>query len=256
MNHLRYLLLFIAAWLWNAQYSLAQSPDSIVLTASYGQISIENLNLMGDLESWYDAVVGNENLAVLEGSFYEMPSQSLDQHQVYKKLAWVSGEVYYDGQRYRNIEMMYNSFSDLLIIRNIGMVNLVDQAILPDQQKVMFFKTHGDKFVRFPEARDPNMRKGFYQLLFDGHGINVVVKRSKREMMGTTHVEYLEESRALVGYQGEYVPFKGSRTLYKMFPEHKIEIKKIIKTEVGYLDKHDYAGLSKVTALCDKLIEK
>ncbi|MFY0626726.1 MAG: hypothetical protein JXR07_10535 [Reichenbachiella sp.] len=222
-------------------------------TLAGAQIPIDNFNLEGDTKQWYDNTVGIENIGILEGTFFLMPAQSPAQHQVYKNLVWAQGDLLYKGQLYSEIDMMYNIYSDQLILRNLGVSSSMDQAILPDQNCIPSFTIHDDRFLYLSDPLGPNMTPGFYQSRFDGKSLDLLIKWTKKQNTESNRVQYEEETSVFLSYNGQYSKYNGERSLLKLFPEHKREIKKYIRTNMGYLKKQVDENLVQAVIFCDKL---
>lgn len=239
-NH-RYFFTAILVTIWTVPFCQAQIPTA-------------KLELGKNIDAWYDDVVGITNLEMMEGTYYPMPLQTPQQNQVYKKLAWTEGQIEYNGQWYGDVEMMYNIFSDQVILKNKGLPESMKRAVLPNQLLISSFKVFGDEFIKLTDtSTDSNSIQGFYQLLYSGNNLSLLIKWKKSQNINASYVQYDQESSVILLYKELYTNYKGERSLLKLFPSHKKEIKKYIKGNLGYLNKEADQKLVSAIKYCDQL---
>jgi len=220
-----------------------------------GQYSIQGLDLDGDIVSWYDQTLGDENATILEGSFCNLPNLNTDQNQFFQKSNWTMGEVCYRNQTYKGVQLLYNSYSDLLIIKNVALLYSVAQPTLLNQKSVSKFLIFGRQFVNLQGANTPSEGAGFYELLYSGKHIVFYAKRIKKEYIETGKLVYKEEDRFFIIQDDQFTRFTGRRVLYNMFSDYKTDLKAFskgmdlrLKSEVGQ------RNLMLLLAYCDQLL--
>ncbi|MEO9967440.1 MAG: hypothetical protein ABJF11_16700 [Reichenbachiella sp.] len=208
---------------------------------AFGQYETAGLDLDGDLSEWYDRALGLESAKIFEGSYYDIGSPYVEQNQYFKGGQWATGTVIFDGQKYDNVDMLYNSFQDQLVVRNIALHFSIAQPTLPNQARIDSFQIHGRRFVHLRGEQVPASGEGFYEHLFDGESIDFFVKRIKNEYIKSSELVYEEEDKHFLYYNGQYIKFSGKNSIYKLNPEHKTAMKKagqktIIRLRLGEED--------------------
>lgn len=224
---------------------------SIDLLAQY---TTQGLDLDSDISTWYDLTVGIEHTKILEGSSYHLKSPHLEENEYYKSGEWTSGIVGFDGQEYKNLDLIYNSFRDELIIRNPVLHFSIAQPLLVNQQRIDYFQVYNRHFVHFKDAQPPPRGYGFYERLYDGRSLDFFAKRIKNDYIESGKFIYKEEDRYYLFYNGEYTRYKSKRTIYRLFPEQKAQLKKL------KLDTHLRRGgennLLQLLKHCDQLVSE
>ena len=219
----------------------------------FAQVSLDELSLDGDLELWYDANRGHENLAIYTGMHYPMPGQTVLQHQHYKQLTWLMAEVEYDKQHYSQVEVIYNIYQDQLIIRNKSITNPINQRILLDQNKIGSFTIDDASFVRLKSDLAPSEGAGFYQLLFEGETLRLFAKRYKLQSIHGQGIDYLDRSSIYILKDEVFVKYKGLKSVLKMYPESKSHVKKHAKTNIGNWSNKSEGKLIQLLQFCDQM---
>ena len=82
-----------------------------------GQYSVSTLDLDDHVTIWYDSMIGQENIGLIEGTLYPFLNKSLHSHEYFIEKNWQLGRLTYKGQTFE-VNMLYNTFHDLLLIQN------------------------------------------------------------------------------------------------------------------------------------------
>lgn len=217
------------------------------------QISLEGLNLEGDIEAWYDESRGSENLAIYSGVHFPMAAQTILDHQHYKQFVWLKSDIVMGDQQYHGIDVIYNTYRDLLIIRNPKISNSLNQKILPDQTNIVSFTIEKEKFIRLDADHAPPPGEGFYHVTFEGDTLQLLVKRYKYQNINGRMIEYKERATIFIKHQGGFTKFTGLKSVTNLFPEHKSAIKKYTKTNLGGWSKKNESVLIRLIQYCDQL---
>ncbi|MCV9385041.1 hypothetical protein [Reichenbachiella ulvae] len=191
---------------------------------SYGQISVALLDLEEGIESWYQEVLGQNNTPIANGSYYHIDPQTPRQHQFLASPIWDIGTVYMYGQQFDSIRILYNIYEDLLIVENSGVFRSNYQPIEPNQRAVDEFFIHGQHFVNI-NSDSIFYGPGFYEEIYKGENLSLYAKHLKTKTVNDMEVQYLKENQYFIDVGGHYEKYVNRRTLYKMFPSHKKEIR-------------------------------
>lgn len=218
------------------------------------QFSIDNLNLDGNIDKWYNEAVGYENLAFLEGAYYRIEPQNIQNHQFFKSLSWLNGTIAIDGRLFKDVKILYNTYKDVLLALNIGMEVHGVQSIKLNHYRVDSFLIEDAKFINLRGENLPGAGSGFYQKYYDGDKISFYIKRIKMKSSDVETVVYNNNDTKYVLYEGQYFRFNGKKLLYTMFPDKKKRIKKYIKQSPARINRKTDDGLYELMSYCDQLL--
>ena len=107
-----------------------------------------------------------ESQQLYNGPQYYIYDSKSEEHQFFLSEEWKTGDVFYDGQLFSEVPLLYDIFKDQLAVRytrGVGSVAL-------QTEKIRSFTLAGHTFVRIiagqPEAY--GLRTGFYDVLYEG----------------------------------------------------------------------------------------
>lgn len=218
------------------------------------QVSVASLDLDGDIESWYQNTIGRQNTPVANGSFYKVPAQTRRNHQFFRSILWEDGQVLIEGQLFDSVRLLYNTFFDELIIENSGNLRASYLALKPNQEAVESFTIQEAYFIRLDRGGYPDYGKGFYQLLYEGEAITVVVKRTKKSTLEDQEVQYFNDDIPYICVEGDYYKYQGKKTFFQLFPEHKKDIKAYIKSYLKVVKRSDEGALILLSKHCEQYL--
>lgn len=233
------------------------------LVAALGVVSTRNLSaqyatngldLDGDISTWYDAALGQENSPVLEGTFYKLEYAALDKNPYFQGAQWAKSELQYNGQFYSQVSLLYNAYKDLLLIRNTTLQLSSIEPTLLNQQKVDGFMMHDREFVHLKDSLAPSYGPGFYEKFFTGDSISFFIKRIKNEYVRAKEIEFISEDLFFL-FDGEnYVKYTGKKSLYKNFPTLKTPLKTYGSQLKTRMHRGEEEGMLKLLNYCDELL--
>ena len=218
------------------------------------QFTVGNLNLDGDIDKWYNQAIGYENLGFLEGAYYRIESQTIQQHQFFRSMSWLNGTIAIDGRLFKDVKILYNTYKDVLLALNIGMEVHGVQSIKLNHYRIDSFLIEDAKFINLRGKNLPSAGSGFYQKYYDGVNISFYIKRIKIKSSDVETVVYNNNDTKYVLYQDQYFRFNGKKSLYTMFPDKKKRIKKYIKQSPARINKKTDDGLYELMSYCDQLL--
>ncbi|SMD32275.1 hypothetical protein SAMN04488029_0618 [Reichenbachiella faecimaris] len=219
-----------------------------------GQYAVGDLNLDGDIAAWYDQSVGYKNVPVLEGSFYPLPYIASKQSPYLESNKWSEGQLTFAGEQYNGLYLLYNTYHDLLIIRNRAVQISAIEPTLLNQHKVDEFVIHGHQFIHLKDSVAPGHAPGFYELFFDGQSIDFYIKRIKNEYIKGREIVFQDEDRYFLFDGQQFIKYKGKKSMYKCFPEIKAQMKSYSKSLYMNLKKNQEEGMLTWLAYGDQLL--
>lgn len=159
------------------------------------------------------------------------------------------GSIFYYGYLYKNEEMLYNTFTDKIIINDFYSVNLI-QLI---SEKVDYFLLAGHTFVRL---NHPSLKSGFYDLLVDGD-IKLYAKRFKqfKEEIDAYEVKnkFTEKSNYYIFRDGNYYPVKNKRTVRNVLSDFDKELDQYIRKNKIVFRGTFESSVSRLIEFCNAL---
>ncbi len=100
------------------------------------------------------------------GRLYYIYDSREEEHQFFIDRKYEKGAVFYDGQRYDSIPMMYDIVKDELVIKHINGF----EPYFIQSPKVNFFTIYDHNYLHLKSGKDinPDMQTGFYDLIYNG----------------------------------------------------------------------------------------
>lgn len=147
--------------------------------------------------------------------------------------AWRPGSVEYDGQSFENVSMIYDLYTDQLVVLLFNHASPI--ALIAD--KVSNFDLHQRHFVRVPKSTG-DIKSGFYEQLYSGKSqvVKKVAKLLKSTSGATGRERYFVPSHELPDYYikkgSTYYKVSSQSSVLDLFAEKNKELKQYIK------DKH------------------
>jgi hypothetical protein len=194
-------------------FSLCQSIQKDTLISA-----IQNTKII-----YSQAMKGQSQL--YNGSDYVKYQPLEDEHPYFISNDWKVGSIQYDEQVYENVGLLYNIFTDQVIIEYYRSETPLELV----KERVRSFTIDGHTFI---QLRENNLPNGFYERLSDGNA-KVYVKRSKgfqekTPSSGKIERTFDEKSKYYILKDGIYHAVKSKSSLIKIFDTRKKEIKQFL----------------------------
>ena len=234
----------------------------ILVHCLFGQSSSQNLDLDGDLETWSDEFTGQEYAGLFEGRFYlpKFAPRIGGTHLYFKDSHWLTGEVKFRGFEYKNIDLQYDIYGDVLVVLNRAA--FPTQSIKPTQSQIEHFILDNSIFKNLTK-NPPPLGSGFYEIIQEGSYVSVMVKRMKlRDTKGTAvefmdkAIYYKQDDKYFLKVGDQYHQFRNKQKFYSVFKEQKSELKKFIKTNRLVIKSGNDAHIKSLSEFCNELIGK
>lgn len=179
----------------------------------------------------YDQYIGR-NAMIYTGNSYFDAYEGILNHQFFVVDYWEFGSVNYDNYSYDSIFLMYDIYQDLLLIENFNSDGFLSPIKLYSP-KVSSFRLHGFDFIRLEKDTISNIKEGFYNLMYDGDNLQVLVKRRKEIVnaneINSVREEFIERDRYYIQKYGIYYQVRKRGSILKVLNDHKKEVKAFIR---------------------------
>ncbi|HET8753114.1 MAG TPA: hypothetical protein VFM59_02055 [Salinimicrobium sp.] len=181
----------------------------------------------------FDAIIGQENTGLLNGTEYIERNRTLNEHHKYfLSQEFLKGFVKYDGQPYYGIDMKYNIWNDLLLVR-IKYAQ-AEPVLELHKNKIGSFEIDNHRFLSVLPEESGNGVKGFYEILLENDILKLLKKYKKKEKTildrEYSYYEYRpDEAEYVLFFEGKYEQIDSRGELSNFFPEIKTEIRKIYR---------------------------
>lgn len=175
------------------------------------------------------------------GDYVDYRSQN-DEHPYFISEDWITGSIQYDRQQYDDISLLYNIYTDQVIIEQSSSTIMV-QLI---RDKVQTFSLNGHQFIML-EIKD--LPKGFYDQLCNGK-VNVFAKRIKnfQETISSSqiHRDFIEKSRYYISKDGHYYQVKSKKSVLNVLSDRKRDLNQFIRQNHLRFRKNREAAIIKL----------
>jgi hypothetical protein len=188
------------------------------------------------------------------GPRYHIYDSRSKEHQFFESEDWQTGSVFYDGQLYRNISLMYDIFKGYVVVRHPERSGLVQLQ----SERIREFTIANNRFIKIEknEEKGADIPTGFYQLLYDGK-TQVLARRVKERQ------EQIENNKITVYFppknffyikkDGVYHIIRSKKAALALFNDQKSALRKSLReSRINYRKSRDLALVQMATQY-DKL---
>lgn len=193
----------------------------------YGQ-SIQEAQLY----DWFDTSTGKNNLSIINGTLHNNPHRIInkEKHMYFLSDDFSSGNILYDGQPYYNVNLKYDIYNDVLVLKPEGNSDLIAVNIIPEKTKSFFIKNRN--FINLGYDRSttqPDFIKGFYELNLVGKEFSFYIKYHKkmteRIHNNALYSDFEDKNTFFINYQNTFHEINSQNDITKLFPKYKTQIK-------------------------------
>jgi hypothetical protein len=204
--------------------------------------------------NWFDEIIGRENTAIFNGVEYvEKHVMINEKHKFFLTSLFKPGTIYYEGQTFYNVNMKYNIFEDLIIVRLPRTAGGEDSFQL-HSEKVQGFDIDGHKFLNITSENEKSGMTGIHEIIYETEEIKLLKNHVRKIFLKRdSSYPYHEFNNPGAGYaiysNGEYNTLQNRRDILRFFPGYENIIKDYYKDQ-SKLQKSDpdnfYTGLAKI----------
>jgi sulfur transfer complex TusBCD TusB component (DsrH family) len=201
----------------------------------------------------YDSAT-TESQQLYNGPQYYVYDSPAEEHQFFLSEEWKIGSVFYDGQLFRDVPLLYDIVKDQLVARyKQGFGNVALQS-----QKVGYFTLPEHRFVRVEAdtGRVEGLRTGYYDQLYGGK-TKIVARRTKERQQDITErkvIIHFPQKDVFYLYQdGIYHAVRSKKTVLAYLENQKRPLKKYLReNNLSFRDDREAAILG-LAAYYDQL---
>ena len=198
---------------------------------AFGQDSVGDSEEQNNAISFYRNTVG-ENSSLYKGRLYVGLNYLIKGHQFLDTDEWQSGSLFYQGNLYKDVPMLYDIFRDeLVILHTNGFLKI--QLLKSELDK---FNVLNSTFVNIQDSSSLNTlpSPGIYGMIYEGD-IAVFVKRRKliKETIQEMQVirEFEQTNQYYIYKDSNYHEVKRKGSVLRVLKEHKKEIRRRLREE-------------------------
>ena len=165
------------------------------------------------------------------------------------------GQVHFRGQLYRNVPLLYDIYSDVLIYYHGG-INRLPVLIEMELEDVEYFSMAGRHFQRVigPDWISAEIGMGYVDVLYKGKHLSLLAKHSKEDYASITHREFQEVNLFYFRTESRLTLISRKKSLATLFPGQKSEISKFMKRNDLKIGSRNVDDMVELARFCDELI--
>lgn len=164
------------------------------------------------------------------GSKYAAPKQTFEQHPYFASEDWITGAVFYDGEYFADIPLMYDLLLDAIVTEHYPSGHFLE--LVPEKLQRFSMGDHYFEKIENESVSNSLPKTGFYEILYDGK-TRVIASRQKflREKIEAPDiiVTYEERNRYFILTNDVFVPVKSKSSVLKLLDDRKRELKRFLK---------------------------
>lgn len=163
---------------------------------------------------------------LFNGARYHIYDRNAKTHQFYLTRNPLTGTLRYDGYDYGPFQMYYDINLGVLVIKQ----PLNGYLVRLDSAKVEHFTLNNSYFELV--SNHPQLKKGIYQTLYEGNNKLICLRKKMRlekyEDLKAIPI-FLDISSYFFSTGGEYRQIRRKKDLYRLFPNHRKEIRSYLR---------------------------
>ncbi|GHA40954.1 hypothetical protein GCM10007103_22890 [Salinimicrobium marinum] len=210
-----------------------------VIFLLYGTTGFSQSSVRSAYES-FDTAIHVQNTGLANGTEYvEQHIVKNNKHKYLDTPEYRTGTVVYDGQPYYNVDLKYNVYDDLLLVRIPTTGGTA--AFELHKEKVNSFEINNSSFISVKE--NPENKSQFFEILIDGSHFLLLKKHLKKARkhldQNFTYFEFEKDSpEYLLSFNGEYYEVNSRRSIRRLFPNQEEQIRDFYRSNSS-LQKSD-----------------
>ncbi|MEA1887417.1 MAG: hypothetical protein U9N72_09420 [Bacteroidota bacterium] len=169
---------------------------------------------------------------------------------------WKTGQVKLSGITYDNLLLRYDIVSNELVLNTINLNNTPWQISLKTSD-ISSFKMDNREYVVFPGSQDED-KPVFCELVSSGHVdfLLLTTKELRITVSGGSDYEYKKYYKNYLSKDNTLVRFRGRRSLFKLFPDLRKELRQYISQQGLLLGKKNTSGRALLIDYCNKILSE
>lgn len=201
-----------------------------------------------------DPVYGVDQRLV-SGSFYYGPRRgSISGYAYFIDQAWKKGSVTIGNLTYDNLDLKYDIEKNMIVLK-YSAINGSVMRISLKKENIDNFVMNGRLFVPYTWTHQYDTAK-FCEVVASGE-MNYLILKTKTLMLsngGLTDYIYREHIKQFLQINNQLIPFKTRRNIYHLYPEHKQELRRYLRSEGLDPRKNRISDREAMVKYCNQLI--
>jgi len=191
---------------------------------------------------------------LVSGKLYRGARQgSVADHPYYIDENWKPGYVIIDSLLFDNLLLKYDILENKLVLNTVSFSNSPVLLCL-NLQKTKRFVMDGRNFIPFPPEKDSPDPRFSESLVEDTLSFLILKRKVLKVEGGSVDYSYETYEDPYLLFNDELLKFRSRRTLFRLFPVHKNELKKFIRQENLTFFRKRPENLRRLTEYCNTLL--
>ncbi len=224
----------------------------ITLIVAYQSIYAQHqsINSNSSKEIWFDEIIGFHNNGLINGPEYTIPLQATTTHPFFGSRELTYENLIVDGQRFGSIPIMFDIYSNIVVIRHRDKNGLF---ALIQLKNVNEFTLYGHTFKNLSTIDNKGNKESpqLFDVLMEGHTVSLVAKRKKEIYLLNSKPEYRQRDLYYFLINEQKIAISQKRNIYRAFKIQEDEVRDFIaKNKLNFDVEEDLIRLSQ---FCDTL---
>ena len=190
----------------------------IPLSITGQSINIDSLDLDGDIDRWYDSMIGQTNSSLQIGAGKENYNFPKTVHPYFDEYSWRKGSIMYRDQIFKDVFLLYDLVDQNILLKDVNSeINL--QPIILNQDQVQWFSIEEREFLKIKDYDD-----GFFEPLFEGATYSVYAKRLKEEDISSSSLSFKKDDWYLIQSGDSFHRIRNKGELFKLIDKNKAKL--------------------------------
>ncbi|MFO7851794.1 MAG: hypothetical protein ACQETA_09545 [Bacteroidota bacterium] len=168
---------------------------------------------------------------------------------------WKTGYVIIDSLVFDGLLLKYDILENKLVLNTISISNS-EILLCLNLEKTKRFGIDGRNFIPFPREKDSPGRWFAESVVEDTLSYLILKKKELQVDAGAVDFSYKTDENPYLLYNNELFKFNSRRTLFRLFPHLKDDLKEFIRQENLALIKKRPENLGRLTEYCNTLLNK
>jgi len=172
----------------------------------------------------------------------------------YQTQNYAPGDLIYDDILYTHQKMRLDLYKEQLII--LLPEKQYGKIVSPD--KVNRIKLHDKEFIFHNSTENKELKNGYYYVMHEGERMFLVGKQTFQltRSFQNSKFSFKKQIAYYLLLDGKSHTVKNQRIFYKLFPQCKEQIKRLVKENNLNFSKDKETGLSVLAAYCEEWLTK
>ncbi|MDX2415263.1 MAG: hypothetical protein QNK33_08725 [Bacteroidales bacterium] len=203
-----------------------------------------------------DKIYGLDQRLVSGRSYAGEAIGSIIGHPYWIDSSWKIGNVTINGVLFPNLLLKFD-ISEYDLVLNTSNLNNQSKQLCLNKNAISEFFLGDRKFIRFP-GNDSLSKVEFCEVCAEGR-LSYLVTRSKSMILSggsSTDFKYREYIGNYLLFEGSLIKYKNKKTLYKLFPELKNELRNFIYQNAITITRKNTVNRERLVEYCNLLIDQ